>query len=283
MNDNKQQSTRETIQVPASNGGPLVAAFGLTMVFAGLLTHVMVTILGAAALLAGLLAWFREVLPHEAHEAVPLEIEELAAAQPSPKVRHLAVGEFDHRARLPLEIYPYSAGVRGGLVGGAVMAVLAILYGLIGHKSIWYPINLLAAAGSARISAMSYDQLLAFNGTALILATIIHIVGSALVGLLYGVALPMFPRRPKLLGGILAPLFWSGMLYAEMGIINPVLQQRIDWKWFIASQFAFGLVAGFVVAKHERIATMQHLPFAVRAGIESPGIADEKGEGGPKQ
>jgi hypothetical protein len=103
------------------------------------------------------------------------------------------------------------------------------------------------------------------------------------VGLLYGVALPMFPRRPKLLGGILAPLFWSGMLYAEMGIINPVLQQRIDWKWFIASQFAFGLVAGFVVAKHERIATMQHLPFAVRAGIESPGIADEKGEGGPKQ
>jgi hypothetical protein len=38
-----------------------------------------------------------------------------------------------------------------------------------------------------------------------------------------------------------------------------------------------------VVAKHERIATMQHLPFAVRAGIESPGIADEKGEGGPKQ
>ena len=158
------------------------------------------------------------------------------------------------------------------------MAVLAVLYGLIGHHSIWYPINLLAAAGSAQISAMSYNQLLAFNGTALILGTIIHVVGSALVGLLYGVALPIFPRRPMLLGGVLAPLFWSGILYAEMGIINPVLQQRIDWKWFIASQFAFGLVAGFVVAKHERISTMQHLPFVVRAGFEAAEVSGEEGE-----
>jgi hypothetical protein len=260
----------------------LVAAFGLTMVLAGLLTHVLVSILGAVALLAGLFAWFREVLPREAHEAVTLEKEGLVVAQPSPQVRHLAVGELDHRARLPLEIYPYSAGVQGGLVGGAAMAVLAILYGLIGHKSIWYPINLLAAAGSAHISAMSYEQLRAFNGAGLALATVIHVAGSALVGLLYGVALPMFPRRPILLGGILAPLFWSGMLYAEMGIINPVLQQRIDWKWFMASQFAFGLVAGLVVARHERISTMQHLPFAVRAGLETPGLRGEKGEGEPE-
>jgi hypothetical protein len=160
------------------------------------------------------------------------------------------------------------------------MAVLAILYGLIGHKSIWYPINLLAAAGSAHLSAMTYDQLLAFNGPALVLGTFIHVVGSALVGLLYGIALPIFPRRPMLLGGVLAPLFWSGIFYAEMGIINPALQQRIDWKWFIASQFAFGLVAGFVVAKHERISTMQHLSFAERAGIEAPGISEGKGGGG---
>ncbi len=282
MNNIEQQSPGEGIQVPASKGGPLVAAFGLTMVFAGLLTHVMVSILGAVALLSGLAAWFREVLPHEAHELAPLEKGALAESRPWSKVRHLEVGEFDHRARLPLEIYPVSAGVRGGLVGGAAMALLAILYGLIAHKSIWYPINLLAAAGSAHISAMSYDQLLAFNGVALVLGTFIHIVGSALVGLLYGVALPIFPRRPILLGGILAPLFWSGILYAEMGIMNPVLQQRIDWKWFIASQFAFGLVAGFVVARHEPIGTLQHLSFAARAGVEAAGFGKENSEGDSK-
>jgi len=79
------------------------------------------------------------------------------------------------------------------------------------------------------------------------------------------------------LGGILAPLFWSGILYTGLGIIHPSLQARIDWGWFMASQFAFGLVAGFVVARHEPIATMQYLPFVIRAGIEGSGIGDEKG------
>jgi hypothetical protein len=277
MNTNVQPETAKVIQMPVSNGGPVVAAFGLTLMFAGLLTHVMVTILGSIALCAGLIAWFREVLPHEAHEAITPELESVPVPQPRPKVRHLQVGESGHRARLPLKIYPYSAGVRGGLVGGAAMAVLAVIYGLIGHKSIWYPINLLAATGSAHISAMSYNQLLEFSATGLVLATIIHVAGSALVGLLYGIALPMFPRRPLLLGGILAPLFWSGILYATMNIINPALQARIDWKWFIASQFAFGIVAGLVVARHEPISTMQHLAFVVRAGFEAPGLNDEDG------
>src|SRR5437867_7660617 len=204
MDANSQQSADNVVQIPASTGWPLVAAFGLTLVFAGLLTHVMVSSLGAVTLCAGLIGWLREVLPREAHDAVALEKEEVIPAPPSPKVRHLDIGQLDHRARLPLKIYPYSAGVRGGLVGGAAMAVLAMLYGVIGHKSLWYPVNLLAAAGSARISAMSYDQLLTFDGLGLVLAIIIHGVGSALVGLLYGVALPMFPRRPMLLGGIIA-------------------------------------------------------------------------------
>src|SRR4030095_3446605 len=208
MNSNGEETARKQIQIPASTGWPLVAAFGLTLVFAGLLTHVMVAALGAVTLCMALAGWFRQVLPLEAHESVPVEKAELVLPTRGPKVRHIEIGEL-HRARLPLEIYPYSAGVRGGLVGGVAMAMLAILYGLVGHGSIWYPVNLLAAAGSARIDAMDYNQLLAFHGTGLVLAIIIHAIGSALVGLLYGVTLPMFPRRPILLGGVLAPLFWS--------------------------------------------------------------------------
>jgi len=162
------------------------------------------------------------------------------------------------------------------------MALLAVLYGLIGHKSIWYPINLLAAAGSAELSAMSYQQLLAFNGTGLVLASIIHLVASALVGLLYGVMLPIFPRRPLVVGGIIAPLLWSGLLYSAQDIINPALNARIDWPWFMAFQFVFGLVAGLVVVRHERVFTLQHLPVAVRLGIEAPGIMEEQSGEGPK-
>src|SRR5712671_6464710 len=282
MNSNGQEATGDLIQVPSSTGWPLVAAFGFTLVFAGLLTHVMVSILGASAFGMGLVGWFNQVLPHEAHDSEALEKEDAIPTGPSPKVRHLEIGQFGHRARLPLKIYPYSAGIRGGLVGGVAMAILAILYGLIGHKSIWYPINLLAAAGSARISAMSYEQLLSFDAVGLVLATFIHIVGSGLVGLLYGITLPMFPRRPILLGGILAPLFWSGIIHAGLDIINPALEARIDWHWFMASQFAFGLVAGVIVARRTKIYTMQHLPFAVRAGIETPGIMEEKGGDEPK-
>ena len=56
--------------------------------------------------------------------------------------------------------------------------------------------------------------------------------------------LPMFPRRPIVLGGLIAPALWSGLLYATLGLLNPLLASRIDWLWFMASQVAFGIVAG---------------------------------------
>jgi hypothetical protein len=68
-----------------------------------------------------------------------------------------------------------------------------------------------------------------------------------------------------------------------MEIINPALEARIDWPWFLACQVAFGLVAGFVVKRHNRIFTMQHVPFAIRAGIEAPGIMKERDKEGPEK
>ena len=275
-------TTASVIKVPTPTGWPMTASFGFTLILAGLITHPLVSAFGAVILVMGLVGWFRAVLPQEAHEAVPVELEAGASLKPGREVMHLQVGEQGHRARLPLEVYPYSAGIRGGLVGGAGMALLAVLYGLIGHKSIWYPINLLAAGGSATLSAMSYQQLLAFSGTGLVLASIIHVAASVLVGLLYSVLLPIFPRRPILVGGIIAPLLWSGLLYTAQDVINPALNARIDWPWFMAFQFVFGVVAGLVVARHERVFTLQHLPVAVRLGIEAPGIMPEKHGEEPK-
>jgi hypothetical protein len=95
--------------------------------------------------------------------------------------------------------------------------------------------------------------------------------------MLYGATLPMLPRRPILLGGFIAPILWSGLLYGVLGIINPVLNQRINWFWFVLSQIGFGIVAGIIVAQQERIRTWQQLPLAVRAGIEAAGMMDEHG------
>lgn len=282
MDLEKLPTTASKMDVPAPTGWPMAAAFGFTMVLAGLITHPLVSVFGAVTLVMGLVGWFRAVLPREAHETVSVEHETGAMLRPSSEVRHLQIGEQGHRARLPLEVYPYSAGIRGGLAGGAAMALLAILYGLVGHKSIWYPINLLAAAGSAKLSAMSYEQLLAFSSTGLVLASVIHIAASTLVGLLYGVLLPIFPRRPILVGGLIAPLLWSGLLYATQDIINPTLNAHIDWPWFMACQFAFGVVAGLVVARHARVFTLQYAPVAVRLGVEAPGFMTEKNGEDPK-
>jgi hypothetical protein len=190
--------------LPAPTGWPMTAAFGFTLVLAGLITHPLVSVSWGGHSGYGTGWLVPRCAPQEAHETVPVERETGMLLIPGREVRHLQIGEQGHRARLPLEVYPYSAGIRGGLVGGAAMALLAVLYGLIGHKSIWYPINLLAAAGSAKLSAMSYQQLLAFSDTGLLLASIIHIAASTLVGLLIAFA-SIFPRRPILMGGIVAP------------------------------------------------------------------------------
>jgi hypothetical protein len=91
--------------------------------------------------------------------------------------------------------------------------------------------------------------------------------------------LPMFPRRPILLGGAIAPVLWSGLLWSILGLVNPLLESRIDWYWFVASQIAFGVVAGAVVARQTPLMTRENVPFAVRAGVEAPGFIAPRGDG----
>jgi hypothetical protein len=46
--------------------------------------------------------------------------------------------------------------------------------------------------------------------------------------------------------------------------------------WFVLSQVGFGIVAGLVVVRQQRVPTWQHLPLAIRAGIEAPGLMRER-------
>jgi flagellar biosynthesis protein FliR len=98
--------------------------------------------------------------------------------------------------------------------------------------------------------------------------------------------LPMFPRRPIITCGFIAPFLWTGILYTSLGVLSPILDQRISWGWFFISQVAFGLVAGFVVNLQVKVRSEQFrsLPFAVRAGLhtdQSLGIEDDR-KGEPK-
>jgi len=269
------------IELPAPTAWPIVAAFGVALLFAGLVTSASVSILGAILMVSGWVGWFCDVLPHEKHESVPVSAEVIPIATTRPAVARVdLITHEPHRARLPLEIYPISAGVKGGLAGSIAMAVLAVIYGIAAYHSIWYPINILAVGFFPALETT--EQISAFHLDAFIIASIVHLVTSLLVGLLYGAMLPMFPRRPILLGGVIAPLLWSGLLHSALQLLNPTLSDRINWGWFLITQMGFGIVAGIVVSKQERVRTWQHLPFAIRAGMEAPGAMDEKNEEGQR-
>jgi hypothetical protein len=269
-----EQSSRgpSEIEVPASTAYPLVLAFGFTLMFAGLLTSVSVSVLGVVLAAAGCVGWFREVFPREHEETVPVVIEEHCIATERRIVERVPVAPELVRAWLPLETYPISAGLKGGLAGGIAMAVLACTYGLVKAGSIWYPVNLLAATVYAESLKLGPAQLISFHAGSFAIALVLHGIGSIFVGVLYGAMLPMFARRPIVLGGLIAPVLWSGLLYSIMQLLNPLLASRINWIWFMASQIAFGVLAGIVVVRQERISTRENLPFIVRAGIEAPGI-----------
>jgi hypothetical protein len=267
------------IKVPASTAWPLVLAFGFTLMFAGLLTSLSVSALGVVLALAGCVGWFREVFPHEHEETVPVVFEEHRITTERGVVERVPVAPDLVRAWLPLETYPISAGIKGGLAGGIAMAVLACAYGLLKAGSIWYPINLLAATVYAESLKLGPAQLNSFYADSFAIALVLHGIGSIFVGMLYGAMLPMFARRPIVLGGLIAPVLWSGLLYSIMQLLNPLLASRINWIWFIATQIAFGVVAGIVVVRQERVSTRENLPFVVRAGIEAPGIVPPRESG----
>ena len=277
MDEHKDESA---IELPAPTASPLVLAFGVALIFAGLATSVMLTGIGALLALAGVVGWFKQVLPQPAHERVVPTVEVFQPSTSRREIERVGVAaDLDlARVTLPLELYPVSAGIWGGLAGGFAMAVLAVMYGLLSGHGVWYPINLLAAGF---FPAASIAELSAFHAGAFAIAVAIHLTTSLLVGVLYGAMLPMLPRRPILLGGLIAPLLWTGLLHSSLALINPVLASRIDWRWFFVSQLGFGVVAGLVVSRRQRVATQQQLPFSMRAGIEATGLSGEPPSQGP--
>ena len=263
--------TPGTIEVPAPTAWPFILAFGATLLFAGLVTSMSVSVLGAALACGGCVGWFRAIFPRAHEETIAVVSEDVRLITDRQVVERLAVQGEQIRAWLPVRTYPISAGVKGGLAGSIAMAVLACAFGVLKAGSIWYPINLLAAVIYRESLELGSTQLYSFHADAFAIAFVLHGVVSILVGLLYGVMLPMFPRRPIVLGGLIAPVLWSGLLYTILGLLNPLLASHIDWFWFVVSQVAFGIVAGLVVARQESIPTRENVSFVLRAGIEAPG------------
>ena len=212
--------------MPAPTAWPFVFAVGLALIFAGLLTSAWVSVLGAVFWIFGAVGWFRQVLPHEHHEEIPVLLEAAPVVATIPEVARLQIADDVPRAWLPLKIYPISAGVKGGWPVESPWRCSPCSTASSSFTGIWYPVNLLAGSLYAAPAIPSMDALLGFHPGWLLFALALHLTMCLLVGLLYGAMLPMLPTRPIVLGGIIAPLLWTGLLYQVLGFVNPLLEKR---------------------------------------------------------
>jgi len=266
--------SHDTVEVPASTPWPFVTAFGLALLFAGLVTSLAVSVVGAVVLLWGAVGWFRVVMPVQQEELVRV-VRTLSATVTSStrRVDHLQPGAGGHRIRIPVQVHPYSAGLLGGAFGGVGMAIIACLYGLLAHGSIWYPVNLLAAAALPSLTDAGPEVLNTFQLPGFIVALLTHVIFSLFVGLMFAAMLPMMPSRfTAFWGSFLAPVLWTALIASTLQLINPALNSKIAWGWFIASQIAYGLITGYIVAHSKWVETQQDWPLAARAGLEAPGL-----------
>lgn len=278
MSQHSNSNNQSQIEMPAPTFWPMVFAFGITLLMAGIVTHWVVSLLGFIVAAKAATGWWKTVIPHELHEGVAIETDR----RPAPvrvgarSVVRLKLGEGKHRVRVPEEIHPYSAGFWGGLAGGAVMAALACVYGLVAYHSVWYPINLLSGVVIPDMGDQTLAQLQKFNGLAFFAALIGHGAISIMVGVLYAVMLPMFPTYATFWAGILMPVFWSGLVATTLNFVNPALNSRISWPWFVVCQLGFGLVGGYIIGRSTSIRTMQTWSLAERAFLEVPHDEDHK-------
>ena len=239
----------------APAAAPLVLSFGLMLLAAGAVSSMAFMLVGCGLCLVGLGLWIQNLLPGRGHIHEPLIAHALRPAQ-SP-VRQEPWNTFEsgapgYRMRLPEQVHPISAGVKGGIVGGFVMPLPALAYGALSGHGIWYPVNLLVGMVLPGMDEMTTQQLEQFQLWASgRVAVVIHAVMAIVLGMIYGVLMPTLPDIPKPLawGALLAPMMWTGVSFLLMGAVNPVLRQRVEWPWFIASQFIFGVILALVVMR----------------------------------
>ena len=103
--EHKPAGQPRSVVLPAPTAWPFVFAIGTALIFSGLLTNVSVSLLGLVLWIFGAVGWFRQVLPHEHHEEVPVVPQEaVVAPEPAPEVVRLEVAAEVPRAWLPLKV-----------------------------------------------------------------------------------------------------------------------------------------------------------------------------------
>ena len=149
--------------------------------------------------------------------------------------------------RVPAEVYPYSAGVVGGLLGGLAMVPTAVAYGLLSGRGIWYPVNLIAATLVPAWQEASQEEMMQFHPEGLLLGLLIHLVMSTALGFLFAVMMPALPHTPIFWAFVVGPVLWAGAIFAGLPLLNPLMARNIEPVSFAIANILYCLVLGLWV------------------------------------
>ena len=269
-----------SVEMPRPTAWPIVLSLGVTMIALGIATSLAFSVVGGALLVVGLIGWISQLLPGRGHEHEPLSSPEERAEPIAVRrgmVQQLKPGVVGYRFQLPEKVHPISAGIKGGIVGGLLMPIPALTWALLSGHSIWFPVNLLAGLVLPSLPDMSIEllhkNLDIFHPWGFVCAILMHAFMSVGFGLIGGVLLPTLPPifgGPLLFGGVVLPLLWSGASHSMMGVVNPLMNQYIDWPWYVASQLVYGIATSIVIVRSEEIAIAPRGPGGDSGGPSIP-------------
>ena len=152
--------------------------------------------------------------------------------------------EVSSQAVYPEWVYPYSAGIFGGLIGGLGVALVGLGYGVY-SGNVWLPVNVVAATVLRNLQSQSADALGQFAPSALIAGLLIHALMSTALGLMFAFILPALPGRPLYWGPVIGPLLWVGGYVAALPLVNPVMVRNLEIISFTIANILFGILLGW--------------------------------------
>ena len=223
------------------------------MLALGTITSPVFHAVGGTIIAAGLYLWIAQFAarPRPSIRAARfLERRPVLASSRYSTVEHMRAGMPGYRFRLPIEVHPISAGVRGGIIGGLVMPIPGS--GLWALERPRYLVSGKSPGrnGLARRWIDDERRARAISPAAPAARNLHsrHHVGGSGFDLWRAVADVAANSQATRLGRPADAVTLDGRELYRDGSCQSRAGKGVDWPWFIASQFLFGVVAAALLS-----------------------------------
>jgi len=150
----------------------------------------------------------------------------------------------DGRGGVSAHVYSLEDGAVGGVIGGAAMVVVAMLYGIFSGNGIWFPVNLIAATVIRQWQGAPAETFMQFDPAGLVFGAAIHIIMSIAIAMLFTLLLPTLPGHPLIWAFVVGPVLWYGALFGVLPLVNPVMARFVDARSFLIAHLFYSLIVG---------------------------------------